>query len=287
MKEEKVKSFYQQAFCRNVGLISSEEQEQLRNVKVAIAGMGGVGGLHLLTLARLGVGGFHIADEDRFEIVNFNRQVGATVSSIGKSKVETMQRLALDINPYLKITPFPAINRQNIDAFLDGVDVAIDGLDFFNIEARRLFFKKAKEKNIYALTAGPIGFGAAFLVFAPDGMSFDEYFDIDDQMDYLDKIVAFAVGLTPKGFHLNYMDLGSVSLRRGKGPSSFIACELCSAFVGMEVLNIVLKRKRPKAVPHYIQFDPFVKRYKKGYLLGGNRHPIQRFKRWVIKKFLI
>src|SRR5271165_2808853 len=64
---------YDEAFVRNRGLISSEEQRRLRDCRVAIAGMGGVGGVHLATLARLGVGHFTIADPDEFEIANFNR----------------------------------------------------------------------------------------------------------------------------------------------------------------------------------------------------------------------
>ena len=64
---------YHQAFSRNIGWVTAEEQELLRHKRVAIAGMGGVGGIHLLTLARLGIGAFHIADFDVFDIVNFNR----------------------------------------------------------------------------------------------------------------------------------------------------------------------------------------------------------------------
>ena len=65
---------YDEAFKANRGLISEEEQEKLRNCRVAIAGMGGVGGIHLVTLARLGIGKFTIADPDVFEVANFNRQ---------------------------------------------------------------------------------------------------------------------------------------------------------------------------------------------------------------------
>jgi tRNA A37 threonylcarbamoyladenosine dehydratase len=50
--------YYRRAFSRNLGLISPEEQKVLENSRVAIAGMGGVGGIHMLTLARLGIGGF-------------------------------------------------------------------------------------------------------------------------------------------------------------------------------------------------------------------------------------
>ena len=57
---------YTGAFARNLGWVTPAEQLQLRRKRVAIAGMGGVGGVHLLTLTRLGVGAFHVADFDRF-----------------------------------------------------------------------------------------------------------------------------------------------------------------------------------------------------------------------------
>ena len=67
---------YHAAFARNLGWVTRAEQDSLRGKRVAIAGMGGVGGVHLLTLARLGIGAFHIADFDTFDIANFNRQAG-------------------------------------------------------------------------------------------------------------------------------------------------------------------------------------------------------------------
>src|SRR6478672_10080770 len=90
---------YRQAFARNIGWVTEDEQALLRGKRVAIAGGGGVGGVHLLTLARLGVGAFHIADLDRFELANFNRQVGATIGTLGRSKVDVLAEMAADINP--------------------------------------------------------------------------------------------------------------------------------------------------------------------------------------------
>ena len=53
--------------------MTRDEQRTLRGKRVAIAGLGGVGGLHLLTLARLGIGRFRLAEFDRFDLANFNR----------------------------------------------------------------------------------------------------------------------------------------------------------------------------------------------------------------------
>lgn len=129
---EKFEFDYFEAFSRNIGWITESEQQILRTKKVAIAGLGGVGGVHLLTLCRLGVSRFHIADFDSFDLPNFNRQAGATVSTLKQSKFEVMRRMALDINPQAEITGFPnGIDEKNIEEFLDGVDIYVDSLDFF------------------------------------------------------------------------------------------------------------------------------------------------------------
>src|SRR3954468_20686442 len=112
---------YEQAFDRNLGWVSEKEQQALRSKRVAIAGLGGVGGAHLLALARLGVGKFTLADLDRFEIQNFNRQVGANVGSIGRAKVDVMAEMALGINPELDLIRFErGVNAANVEDFLDG-----------------------------------------------------------------------------------------------------------------------------------------------------------------------
>src|SRR5437764_7307201 len=81
---------YKEAFSRNLGWLTEWEQQALRHKRIAIAGMGGVGGFHLLTLARFGIGAFNIADMDKFELVNFNRQIGATMETIGRPKAQVM-----------------------------------------------------------------------------------------------------------------------------------------------------------------------------------------------------
>ena len=118
------KFIYEQAFSRNIGWVTDAEQAMLRGKRVAVAGLGGVGGFHLLTLARLGVGSFHIADFDTFEIANLNRQVGALVSTLGRAKVEVLTEMAKDINPELDIQGFPdGVSEANLDKFLAGVDL--------------------------------------------------------------------------------------------------------------------------------------------------------------------
>lgn len=278
-------AFFKTAFQRNIGLLTVEEQGKLRQTRVAIVGAGGVGGFHLINLVRLGVGKFSIADLETFETPNIQRQCGAFINTLGQNKAEAMEKMARDINPHLEIRTFPrGINAQNVEQFLDGADIFLDGIDFFAIEERRIAFRKAREKGIYSITAGPLGFGCALLVFSPNGMSFDEYFDLNDSMSYLEKIVAFGVGLAPKCLQLRYLSLNCIDITGKQGPSLVSSCVLCSAIATTEVIKIILQRTKPRCAPHYFQFDPYLQKAKSGYLFGGNRNPIQKIKRWYLER---
>ena len=89
-------SYYEESFRRNIGILTPEEQITLRSLRVAIVGMGGVGGFHLINLVRMGIGGFNIADMDCYEPANFQRQCGAFMDTVGKNKAQTMADTALD-----------------------------------------------------------------------------------------------------------------------------------------------------------------------------------------------
>ena len=276
---------YDSAFSRNRGLIQPHEQQCLRHACVAIAGLGGVGGSHLVTLLRLGIGRFHLADPDQFELPNMNRQYGADMSSLGKSKVEVMAAVARRINPDVELTLFSGgLTAQNCDAFFQGADVAVDGIDFFAVKPRRLFFQQARERGLFALTSAPLGFSATMQIFSPTGMSFDEYLDVRDGMAQEDTLIAFLLGLAPKALHRPYIDLSFVKGSLQNGPCSGLACQLCSGMVTAEIVNLLLKRSPPKAAPWYCQFDAYRRRFVQGRLRLGNRHPLQRLKRWYMKK---
>ena len=272
-------------FRRNIGLLSEKDQEVLGSTRVAVAGAGGVGGLHVITLARMGIGGFTIADPDVFEAVNINRQFGAFHSTIGKGKADVIGAMAMDINPDADVRVMAEpVSRQNVDQFLDDADVFVDGIDFFEIEARRLIFDRCRKKGIYALTAAPLGFGATLQVFSPTGMTFDDYFGISDSMQYMEKIAAFAAGLAPRPYHLKYLDLTKVSLARKTGPAVSPACTLASSLIATEVVRIILKKGSLRAVPHYKQIDLLQGKYKHGYVFLGGKNPLQCLMKWIILK---
>jgi tRNA A37 threonylcarbamoyladenosine dehydratase len=192
---------YDAAFERNLGWLTEAEQLTLRGKKVAIAGLGGVGGVHLTTLARFGVGAFHIADFDHFSLANFNRQIGATMQTIGRPKIEVLEEMALAINPELKITRFDqGVTAENLEAFLAGVDVFVDGFDFFVMDIRRRVYARCHELGIPSVCAGPIGMSAGLLAFDPAGMSFEEYFRMEGRSED-EHYLRCLIGLVPKSLN--------------------------------------------------------------------------------------
>ena len=121
---------YNTAFSRNIGWLTQAEQDRLRNARNVIACMGGI---HLLTLCRLGIGKFHLID--------FNRQAGATFSPLNLGKLEVIIRRARGINSGLDIKNFPrSVVSSNLSGFFTDVALYMYGLCFLAFEARRVAF---------------------------------------------------------------------------------------------------------------------------------------------------
>lgn len=278
---------YDLAFDRNLGWVTEREQLALRSKRIAIAGMGGVGGVHLLTLARLGVGAFTIADLDVFEFANFNRQVGATVDTVGRPKAEVLQEMALAINPEIRIRRFDGgVDSANIDEFLAGADLFVDGFDFFALDIRRRVFARAAELGIPAITAAPIGMGTAYLVFLPGSMTFESYFRLEGQPE-VEQYLRFLVGLTPRRLHEAYLvDPSRVDLAAKKGPSTAAACQLCSGAVATAALKLLLQRGNTRPAPYHHHFDAYRGRLAVTRLRFGNAGPVQRLKIVIGRRFL-
>lgn len=268
---------YDEAFSRNLGWVTAAEQMRLKGSRVCIAGLGGVGGVYLLALARLGIGSFSIAEFDSYALANFNRQVGATVSSLRRPKVEVMLAMARDINPNLDVRVFDAgLNPTNIEAFLADGDVYLDGLDFFALDIRRRVFALCAAKGIAATTVAPLGMGAALLNFVPGGMTFEDYFRLEGRSP-AEQALRFLVGLSPAMLQMSYLvDPSRVDLANRRGPSTVIGVQLCSGIAAAQVLKLILRRGTVLAAPHGMHFDAFHNRLKHTWRPGGNNNPLQR-----------
>jgi tRNA threonylcarbamoyladenosine dehydratase len=268
---------YANAYSRNIGWVTLAEQDSLRMARIAIGGLGGVGGAHQVTLARLGIGHFNIADFDDFDVHNMNRQSGAFMSSLGQSKIDTIARMALDINPEIELRLFPqGVTPDNVDEFLRDVDVYVDGLDFFALPARRMVFSKCREKGIPALTAAPLGMGVALLYFSPTGMSFEDYFKVEG-VESQEQYARFIAGLSPAMLQRDYLVApDAVNFQEKRGPSTIMACDLCAGVMGTSVLKVLLGRGTVKAAPWGIHYDAYHQKLKSTWRPFGNSNPMQR-----------
>ena len=280
---------YENAFSRNIGWVTDSEQQILRNKKVAIAGCGGVGGVHLLTLSRLGIANFNISDFDEFEVHNFNRQAGAFMSTLGQEKCAVMERMAKDINPESNITTFPeGVFTHNIDEFLDGVDIYVDSLDFFALEARKTVLSKCYEKNIPVVIAAPLGMGVAFVCFQPGQMNFEEYFRFEDAKTEDEQFIQFLIGLSPSMLQRSYLvDENKADFKARKGPSTPMSVEFCAGMAGTYVLKILLNRGKVIAAPYGLHFDAYKNKLVKTWCPFGNRGLMQKLKFQIAKKIVL
>ena len=268
---------YAAAYSRNIGWVTLAEQQTLRKARIAIAGLGGVGGAHLLTLIRLGMANFNIADFDDFDVHNINRQAGASMPHMGQPKIDTMARLAQDINPETDLRLFPqGVQPDNVDEFLRDVDVYVDGLDFFALPARRMVFAKCHEKGIPVLTAAPLGIGVALLYFSPTGMSAEDYFKWEGH-DLQEQYARFIAGLSPAMMQRNYLVAPeAVNFQEKRGPSTIMACDLCAGMMGASVFKILLGRGDLKAAPWGMHFDAYHQKLKHTWRPFGNANPLQQ-----------
>ena len=94
-------------FSRTEILLGAEAMEKLYNARVAVFGIGGVGGYTVEALARCGVGAMDLIDSDTVSVSNINRQILATHSTVGKLKVDVAKARVLDINPNCNVKTYP------------------------------------------------------------------------------------------------------------------------------------------------------------------------------------
>ena len=259
-------------FSRMLGIVTEGELQLLADKTIAVPGCGGVGYTHAETLVRMGVGGVHIADFDAFGPENFNRQFGATTHTVGQPKADVLRERLLSINPNLRVLQFDGVSTETVDAFLDGVDVVTDALDYFVIEPRILMYSKARRAGIPVVMSGPIGYGAVHHYFAADGMSFEEYFDLSPEQTEEQKLVNFGTGLDPAGLSRGYLKESIIDFRSRKVASLSSACLLATTLSATSAFALLLGQPMAvKPVPYVYAIDYLAGRFEEIHVDGGTR----------------
>ena len=135
-------------FSRTELLFGKEAMDKLAGSKVAVFGIGGVGGYVCEALVRSGVGAFDLIDDDKVCLTNLNRQIIATRSTVGKYKTDVMRDRMIDINPNVEVEVHKCFFLpENADDFpWDSYDYVVDAVD--TVTAKIALVMKCKEKNI-------------------------------------------------------------------------------------------------------------------------------------------
>lgn len=140
-------------FSRTELLIGGENLNKLKNSKVLIFGIGGVGSFTTEALARSGVGTLILVDNDDICLTNINRQIHATTKSLGQSKVETMRDRVLEINPDCNVIIHETyVDKNNLSKLIDiNIDYIVDAID--TVTSKLAIIEYCKKNNIKVISS--------------------------------------------------------------------------------------------------------------------------------------
>jgi molybdopterin/thiamine biosynthesis adenylyltransferase len=155
-------------YQRNIGSIGIEGQARLLESKVAIVGVGGLGGFALELLLRLGVGALAVTDEDAFAESNLNRQLLSQIANLAGTKVEFARQRAEAVNPATTMETYCLrATEANLAEMINGSQVVVDGLD--DIPARYCVQRVAQRRGIPFVHGAVAGFwGQVMTIFPGD-----------------------------------------------------------------------------------------------------------------------
>ena len=141
------------AFQRTELLLGAAAMQRLKNAKVAVFGLGGVGGYVVEALARSGVGELHLIDKDVVSESNINRQIIALRSTVGRRKTDVAAERVKEINPECKVVPHDLFYMPETEKEIDftGLDYVVDAID--TVAGKLAIIKNAKAANIPVISS--------------------------------------------------------------------------------------------------------------------------------------
>jgi molybdopterin/thiamine biosynthesis adenylyltransferase len=255
---------YKAIFSRNIGFFTESEQDKLRRSTIAIAGMGGVGGLLAERLMRLGVGQLKITDPGTFEESNLNRQFGSSITNLGQNKAEVVFTQIRDINPQARIhcSNTGLTTENDASLFVSDCDLVIDEMDFVAFRQSILLQRAARYQGIHYLFASAIGFGALVVIFDPKGLTLEEYNKLPPGVDLNDAeklkvpleriapiIPSYAAAIATAA------TVEKIAAGAQAAPTTSIGAGLASILAANEAINVILNKGDIVKAPEYTYID--------------------------------
>ena len=133
-------------------LLVGNKIEDIKNKKILVVGVGGVGSYTVESLVRCGIGSITIIDNDIIDITNLNRQLMTTTDNVGESKVEVLKNRIFSINPECSVNAINAfLDENNIDSIVNDYDYVVDACD--TVKTKVGLIKTCNKKNIKLISA--------------------------------------------------------------------------------------------------------------------------------------
>ena len=256
---------YQQSFQRNFGVIRPEEREILRKTKIAILGVGGVGGRVVEPLVRLGCENILITDNGIFDPPDLNRQFSSNQRAIDRNKAENVKDALLEINPNLKLEVFTeGVTHENYKYIVDNYEIINDEIDINFGQIKQQINEYAFQQGKPIITSLLVGHGAVCILFQKGkGLSFDEYFGLQPDEDQATFLKKFVDGIYPKHTSDETYNQAVTALMEGKGhvPSSTANTFISGALVVMGIRSLLFNRPKIPFAPYFQQIDLFDMKY--------------------------
>jgi molybdopterin/thiamine biosynthesis adenylyltransferase len=150
-------------------------QEEIRKLKIGVAGLGGMGSNIAETLVRMGVGHLRITDPDTVDVSNIQRQVIANRESVGQSKAKVLRNELLKIaDDFELVTYLTGITEDTVEEFVEGCDIIVDEIDVYPLNAHIMLHKAARKRNIPVYSAYILGMGIRFYKFVGNDFTFED-----------------------------------------------------------------------------------------------------------------
>ncbi len=204
-------------YHRNLGAISPSEQVKLLQSKVAIIGVGGLGGTVLELLARMGIGKLIIADKDIIGDSNLNRQILSTETNLGQSKTTVAVKRVKKINSSIEIISHSIfVNSDNVEKIIEGADVVVDALD--SLPSRFVLQKACRDLKIPLVHGAIAGFNGQLTTIFPEDRGLELIYGSNkDLPEHGSEVELGAPTVTPALIaSLEAQEVVKILLRRGK-----------------------------------------------------------------------
>lgn len=255
--------YYKNIANRNIGLLNEEQQNKLKGSCVAVCGVGGLGGVISEILVRTGIESIKLLDNGKFEPTNLNRQIYSFNDTNDRYKIDVTEEYLKKINPDIKIVKELEITEENVDKFLEGVDVVALSID--SILPVLIISRAARRLNIPLVEGWAVVFGNV-RVFTDQTPSVEEMYkfptigrEISSITEEEARELMFQSVLslqTIDGLTQHYPESTAKRLReKGEGTTLAPMVWMTCVMMALEVFKIILNWGKIALAPNFAVYD--------------------------------